>query len=284
MTEPIQRSITGASGRSLCVKESGDGLPIVCVHGLTATGRYVLHGSRLLERSGFRVISYDARGHGSSDPAHDRAAYEYSDLVADLQRVVEAAGVERALLAGVSMGAASTLAFALAAPGSVAGLVQITPAHLGEPLTDVQQLARWDALADALEREGVEGFMRAYGEPPIGDRFRALVKQAIRHRIERHRHPAAVGDALRVVPRSTAFDGPQALASVSVPTLVVGSRDALDPEHPLAVSERYAELIPDAELVVEQRGKSPLAWRGAQLSKEILAWAQAREFIDRRDE
>ena len=36
-------------------------------HGLTATRRYVIHGSRLLERSGFDVVSYDARGHGESE-------------------------------------------------------------------------------------------------------------------------------------------------------------------------------------------------------------------------
>ena len=43
------------------------------LHGLTATRRYVVMGSRLLERSGHRVIAYDARGHGRSAPAPERA-------------------------------------------------------------------------------------------------------------------------------------------------------------------------------------------------------------------
>ncbi|MEX0993012.1 MAG: hypothetical protein WDZ37_03355, partial [Solirubrobacterales bacterium] len=40
----------------LCVERSGSGFPVVLAHGLTATRRYVVHGSRLLERSGFDVL------------------------------------------------------------------------------------------------------------------------------------------------------------------------------------------------------------------------------------
>ncbi|HEV2726871.1 MAG TPA: alpha/beta fold hydrolase, partial [Solirubrobacterales bacterium] len=47
----------------------GEGPPVVLCHGITATRRYVVHGSRMLERGGFRTVAYDARGHGKSDPA-----------------------------------------------------------------------------------------------------------------------------------------------------------------------------------------------------------------------
>ncbi len=255
------------------VEEAGEGPPIVLAHGLTATRRYVVHGSRLLERSGHTVISYDARGHGESEPAPDPAAYEYSDLVEDLERVLDERGVERAVLVGVSMGAATTLAFALRAPARVRALVQVTPAHLGGP-GEAAGLARWDALADGLERDGVAGFMRAYGPPPVAERFRGLVEQAIRQRIERHRHPEAVAAALRVVPRSRAFEGPEALERATPPTLVVASRDELDPEHPYALAVEYERLIPNAELISEEPGSSPLAWRGAQLSKAILGFLE----------
>jgi pimeloyl-ACP methyl ester carboxylesterase len=249
----------------------GDGLPIVLAHGLTATRRNVVHGSKLLERSGYRVIGYDARGHGDSDPAPDVGAYQYDDLVGDLERVLDEHGLERATLVGVSMGAATTLAFALRYPERVGALVQVTPAHLGLP-TDEQGETRWDALADGLEQDGVEGFLRAYGDPPVEERFRGLIVQAIRQRLERHRHPEAVAAALRVVPRSRAFDGAEALDDVSVPTLVVASRDDLDPQHPYTVALEYARRIPRVELVSEEPGSSPLAWRGAQLSRAILGF------------
>ena len=59
----------------LYVTDDGDGTPVVLLHGLTATHRYVVMGSKALERSGHRVIAYDARGHGRSDPAPDSEAY-----------------------------------------------------------------------------------------------------------------------------------------------------------------------------------------------------------------
>ena len=233
-----------------------------------------MHGSKVLARAGHRVISYDARGHGDSGPAPDPTAYQYSDLVADLGAVLDARGLGRVVLVGASMGAATTLAYALDHPERVAALVQITPAHLGLPQTDPAELARWDALADGLERDGVDGFMRAYGDPPVEPRFRGLIVEAIRQRISRHRHPEAVASALRVVPRSTAFDGVVALERLSVPTLIVASRDDLDPEHPFEVARIYAERIEGAELVSEEPGASPLAWRGAQLSRAIAGFLE----------
>src|SRR4030088_3596184 len=90
-------------GVSLSGEHSGEGIPMVLMHGLTATRRYVVMGSRSLERSGHRVIAYDARGHGQSSAATDPDAYGYERLSGDLGAVLDAAGVERAVLAGASM-------------------------------------------------------------------------------------------------------------------------------------------------------------------------------------
>ena len=49
--------------------------------------------------------------------------------------------------------------------------------------------------------------------------------------------------------------------------------DEAAPGHPLATGEAYARAIDGAELVVEEEGKSPLAWQGGQLSKVIAALA-----------
>jgi pimeloyl-ACP methyl ester carboxylesterase len=193
-------------------------------------------------------------------------------LVGDLEAVLDARELERVVLIGASMGAATTLAYTLAHPERVAALVQITPAHLGLPQTDPAELARWDALAEGLERDGVDGFMRAYGDPPVEPRFRGLIVEAIRQRLSRHRHPEAVAAALRVVPRSTAFEGVVALEQIRGPALIVASHDDLDPEHPYEVAQIYAERIDGAELISEEPGASPLAWRGAQLSRAIMSW------------
>ena len=245
------------------------------LHGLTATRRYVVMGSRLLERRGWRLVAYDARGHGESAAAPDPDAYEYADLVSDLRAVLDDLDIERAVLVGSSMGAATALAFALEAPERVAAIVQSTPAYAGAPEDDPEKDAEWRALAHGLEREGVDGFMEAF-EPVVEDRWRASVLRLTRQRLERHRDPLAVAAALRVVPWSTPFEGLAPLERIAAPTLVVGSRDDADPEHPLAVAEAYVERLPHAELAVEEPGRPPLAWRGAQVSRRIA------EFLRRR--
>jgi len=50
-------------------------------------------------------------------------------------------------------------------------------------------------------------------------------------------------------------------------------RDEADPGHPLALGEAYSELLPAASLVVEEEGRSPLAWQGGRLSKVIAGLA-----------
>jgi pimeloyl-ACP methyl ester carboxylesterase len=212
------------------------------------------------------MVGYDARGHGESDAPEDRSAYEYSDLAGDLEAVLDDRGIERAVLAGHSMGAATALRFALDHPDRVAALVQITPAYDGE--RDEEELGGWEKLADGLESDGVDGFMEAYN-PSIDGDFRETVMKFTRQRLERHGDVQAVADALRVVPGSRAFDGLEALQKVEAPTLVVASRDDADPGHPCKVAEAYSEYLPNATFVIEDEGKSPLAWQGAQLSGEI---------------
>jgi pimeloyl-ACP methyl ester carboxylesterase len=261
-------------GVRLAVEEAGEGTPVVLLHGLTATRRYVVMGSRALERSGHRAIGYDARGHGRSTPASEPGAYTYDDLGDDLLAVLDELQIERAVLAGASMGAHTTLWLALRAPERVAGLVVITPAYDPETNDDPARLERWDALAEGFERGGVEGFLSAYGTPQVPEHMRESVIRVIRQRLALHEHPGAVADALRAVPRSRPFAGLDELAALSLPAVVVASGDEADPGHPQAVGEAYAEAIPGARLITDEPGRSPLAWQGSQLSKVIAQVAE----------
>jgi pimeloyl-ACP methyl ester carboxylesterase len=252
----------------LDVHDFGDGTPVVLLHGLTATHRYVVMGSRALERSGHRVIAYDARGHGRSDPAEP---YDYPALATDLERVLDERGIDRAVLAGASMGAHTLLRFALDHPERAQALVVITPAY--DPEDFPGDLVRWDALADGLERGGVEGFVEAYGS--ITGPWAETTEKVLRQRLSLHEHPEAVAQALRQVPRSRPFEALGELASLSMPVTIVASRDEADPGHPLSVGEAYARTIPGARLVSEDEGSSPLAWQGGQLSHVIAETAAA---------
>ena len=271
MTDPGRAPLrVTRDGFTLDGTVAGAGAPILALHGLTATRRYVFHGSRTVEQSGFLVISYDARGHGDSDPSPDPAAYRYADLAGDAVAALDAAGVEQAVLVGHSMGAATAVRVALEFPERVRALVLGAPAHLGHPSTN---LARWDALADGLERGGPQGMLDAMSPLGVPEQWDATLRTVILQRLARHRHPEAVAAALRATPRSAAFDGLDVLGTLSVPTLVVGSRDEIDPDHPLAVAEEYARRIPGARLVVEAPGETPLTWRGAALSRLVVDFA-----------
>ncbi len=270
---PHPFSCSPVLGLDLDGEVEGDGGALVLLHGLTATRRYVLQGSRALAKAGYRVAGYDARGHGSSSPAPG-GAYEYADLVRDLEAVLDALGIDRCVLAGSSMGAATAMAFALEAPDRVRALVQITPAYAGAPYEDAESLAGWDARADALEAGDVDRFVTLAGADDVPERFREAARLAVRQRIERHDDLRAVAAATRSIPRSAAFHSLDSLNDLDVPVLVVGSRDDTDAQHPLAIAEDYADRLPRGELVVEDEGAPPLAWQGAKLSRAIAAFLE----------
>jgi pimeloyl-ACP methyl ester carboxylesterase len=264
-----------SDGVRLAGEEVREGPPIVLLHGLTATRRYVLHGSLTLARRGYRLVSYDARGHGESSPAPEASGYSYPDLTHDLAAVLaDRCPDERPVLCGHSMGCHTAAAYALDNADRVAALVLEGPVTLGIPATD-EVLAGWDRLADGMESGGVEGFMGAYeADLSVDPSWRETALRITRERMERHRYPEAVARALREVPRSLPFEGLAELETLDVPSLVVASYDEADPGHPYAMAEAWAGALPNASLVSEEPGKSPLAWQGGRLSRAIAEFLE----------
>lgn len=247
---------------------TGEGTPVVLLHGLTATHRYVVMGSKALERSGHRVVAYDARGHGASEAARE---YSYDALAYDLARVMDDHGIERAVLAGASMGAHTIARFALDHPERAAGIVLITPAYHEDAEPDLE---RWRALAAGLRNGGVEGFVEAYGADQLPAQWRDTILTVVRQRLSLHEDLDAVADAMEQLPLTQPFGSVRELAALGDrPVVVVPDRDEADPGHPLWVGEAYAAAIPGARLVVEEPGKSPIAWQGGRLSKVIAGVA-----------
>ena len=263
--EPVQFEAPG-DGPVLHGESQGAGRDVFLCHGLSATRRYVVHGSKVLPRKGYRLQTYDARGHGDSDPADE---YTYQLLADDLETVVTDRGTtDPLIIGGHSMGCHTAVTFALRHPERVAAMILAGPVYTGE--SDDLDLGRWDERADALEREGAEGFARVVGEHvDAPDDVRETIVRLAKGRAELHRHPEAVADALRQIPRSRPFESIDELAALTMPVLVVGSHDEMDDGHPYAVAERYAETLPGATMISEEKGESPLSWQGGRLSREI---------------
>lgn len=263
------RPFTVEAAPALQGEAMGEGPPVVLCHGVTATRRYVLHGSKALPRAGYSVFTYDARGHGESDPAPVGEGYGYPHLVADLERVVDSqVGEKRFLLGGHSMGAHTAVAYALRHPERLAGLVAIGPTFSGA--IEPSSLEYWDGLAAALESEGIDGFVAYIGaKQGIDPRWRDSVLRFTRERMQAQRHPEALAEALREVPRSRPFESLEELSAIEAPALVVASNDDADPGHPYAAAAAYAEALPAGRLISEGPEESPLAWQGGKLSRAL---------------
>ena len=223
MNFPLQRD-----GQRLEGEQAGEGPAIVGLHGLTATRRYVLMGSRTLERSGRRVVLYDARGHGASSPAPG-GDYSFAAQAADLAAVIESLDAGPVVLIGASMGAHAALTLALERPELVAGL-RASSRPPTTPSARACDLAHWDALARGPargRRRGVRRRLRARARCPRPGATPSRPCCASGSRA--HEHPDAVADALEAVPRSRPFESWAQLHAIAVPALVVGSRDEADP-------------------------------------------------------
>lgn len=136
-------AVEGGAGR-LRVSDGGSGEPaVVFVHGL-GSDLEVWQAQLDHLRPGRRAVAYDQRGHGGSDPARD-GVYTVEALAADLDAVVRALGIRRAVVVGHSFSGTVVTAWAGAHPQAVAGLVYA------------------DAVGDfhAIPREAVEEQLRA---------------------------------------------------------------------------------------------------------------------------
>ena len=263
----------------LAHETSGEGPNVVLLHGLTATRNRVIHGSRRLERAGFRTTAYDARSHGDSDPpstAEDPArAYSYEALADDLESVIEQSmpADEPYLLAGSSMGAHTAIRHAMQRPRNIAGLVLIGPAVDGSSRSE-DELSYWDDLSDGLRKGGVDGFIEVFERGlTVSVDWRQRIVDLERDLMSRHRHLDALADAIKWVPRSAPFESTDELCDLRIPSLIVASDDEVDPGHPLAVARAWAEALPEARLRIDRPGETPLAWSGGRLCEVIADFA-----------
>ena len=213
-------------------------------------------------------------------PAPDPSAYGYDELAADLLGLLDDRGIERAVLAGASMGAHTILRLALDHGDRVAALALITPAF--NPEGEHNDLARWDALSDGLRTGGVEGFVAAYGDPAVPEAWRETVFKVLRQRLSRARAP---GRRRRRAARRAALARVRVLGRArraGAAVVVVASRDDADPGHPYAVGSatRARSRAPSSS----RRSRGARRSRGRAGSSPVIAGRPRgrREAGDRR--
>ena len=108
---------------------TGEGPPVVLLHGFPDTGNLWRHQVAALAEAGFQVITPDLRGFGLSDKPTDVDAYNVLSLAGDVVAVLDDAGVERAHVVGHDWGAALSWVMASFLPDRVDHLAVLSVGH-----------------------------------------------------------------------------------------------------------------------------------------------------------
>lgn len=250
-------------GTSLRVVVAGEGPTVVLAHGIAmGVGEWSLVWDRLIER-GYRVVAFDARGHGRSTIGSDGIGSRA--MASDFLAVLDAVDAHDAVLVGHSMGGFLALAAVLEVPGvaeRLRGLVLVGSfaghVYAGAPLNLVldRTLLRTGLMRRAVRNTTIGTLFGAsfFGDRPSPAMIRVLLETYL------------AGDQRLLSPLLEAFvveDRGDRLAAIGLPTVVVCGR--CDRTSPPCQAERLAAGIPGAHAVwVEGKGHM-LNWEAPEV-------------------
>lgn len=120
-----------ANGIQLAVTESGEGAPVILVHGFPELAYSWRHQLPALAGAGFRAIAYDQRGYGGSSKPEAIEDYGLTTLVDDLIGLLDAEGIERAALVGHDWGSIVVWTTALMYPDRASSVVSLNVPYRG---------------------------------------------------------------------------------------------------------------------------------------------------------
>jgi pimeloyl-ACP methyl ester carboxylesterase len=120
---------TDVNGVGIEYEVTGEGRPVVLLHGFPDSGRLWRNQVPALAEAGFQVIVPDLRGYGKSDKPEGVDQYAIPFLAGDVLGVLDAVGVERAHVVGHDWGAALAWAIGSLVPDRVDHLVALSVGH-----------------------------------------------------------------------------------------------------------------------------------------------------------
>lgn len=218
---------------------AGDGPTIALTHGIGGSADDFAPIVPALSQR-FRVLTYDVRGHARS--GRPASGYSITEFAHDLAGLLDHVDAEQAVILGTSMGGTIAQRFILDYPKrALATVIMSTSSEVNE-----RGRLRWEAQADAIERQGFAAYVRSSRAPDIDDEYlreHPDVREAEERRIRNNPDSHVYAQIARVV---ADYNYTEELGSVRVPALVlVGGEDPMTPPGGSVIISRR---IPGAEL------------------------------------
>lgn len=216
-------------GVQIYYEDHGSGPAVVLSHGYSATSQ-MWEGQVAALSGRYRVITWDMRGHGRSASPEDPAAYSEQATVDDLAGILQALGIEHAVIGGLSLGGYMSLAFNVAHPAMVRALMLF---DTGPGYRNPKGREAWNATADARARLFEKDGLDALGS-------------SAEVRVSTHTSAQGLANAARGMLAQVDSRVIESLEHIAVPTLVlVGAND----EPFLGATDYMANKIPGAQRV-----------------------------------
>jgi 2-succinyl-6-hydroxy-2,4-cyclohexadiene-1-carboxylate synthase len=268
--------VTTRDGLHLFVEDLGAGKPLLLVHGFTGSSE--AWGRELKDSlaSRLRLLCVDLLGHGGSDKPETPGRYALDAMVEDLCDVLEARNLQRTIWLGYSMGGRIALGAAIRRPERVSALVlEAASPGLAGASERAQRVADDERLAQTLETEGIETFVKRWMDLPLFRTQRRLGPERLAEERERRvrNAPRALAACLRGLGPGVQPSLWQALPRVHVPTLLlVGEEDAKF----RGIAARMAHALPRS-----LTRTLPQAGHATHLECPALYVEAVREFCER---
>lgn len=265
-------------GTQIAFSDEGAGPLIIRAHGLVHSRetdqKLGLIDWQGLSLVGFRVVSYDARGHGASAGTAEPGTYRWDSLAEDLLALIDhfsPDGPVRAI--GISMGTGTILTAATLAPERFAAIT------LGAPPTAWQTRAAQGAMYEQFARTA---------ESTPQDQFAAMLAQAPVPPIfaEQPGYPGTPAVAHALLPAilrgagSSDLPAADLLTTVGVPSLILAWDT--DPAHPVSTAQMLSEFLPDSTLHISQTAADVATWAARVATFFETAAHRSRQDFGRR--
>ena len=215
---------TTDDGVRLYYEEAGAGTPVVFVHEFAGDmGSWEPQLRHFAHR--YRALAYNARGYPPSEAPEDPARYGQARAADDIAAVMDAAGIDRAHVCGLSMGGFATLHFGFRHAARARSLVVAGCGYGAEPDKRAQFRAEAEATAALIERDGMAAFADIYSRGPTRVQFENKDPRGwreFRDRLAEHSQAGAAATMRGVQAlRPSLYDLTDEMAALRVPTLVL---------------------------------------------------------------